>query len=103
MFDWNALDIRENESESLLGVHAQPGAKREEIVGEYNHMLKVAVTQKPTDGKANIAVVGLLSKVLRVAKTNIEIRSGHKARQKRVAIKGLSRGELLDRLKSHRS
>lgn len=45
-------------------------------------LLKVAVTDVPEDGKANKAVIKLLSKSFGVAKSDIEILSGESARVK---------------------
>ena len=43
-------------SDVLIDVHAQPGAKRSAIVGEHGGRLKIAITSPPVDGKANSAL-----------------------------------------------
>ena len=50
-------------------------------------LLKVAVTDVPEDGKANQAVIKLLSKSFGVAKSDIEILSGETSRVKRLFMR----------------
>ncbi len=47
---------------TILPVRAQPGARRNEIRGVQDGMLKVCVTQSPEKGKANKAVIELLAR-----------------------------------------
>lgn len=49
-------------------------------------LLRVSVTAPPEDGKANAALVKLLAKELRVAKSAIAIVSGHQSRNKLVEL-----------------
>ncbi len=50
--------------------------------------LKARVTAVPEKGKANKALVALLSKTLKIPKTAITVVSGETARQKILRIKG---------------
>lgn len=82
-----------------LQLRVSPGAHRSEIVGRYGDVWKVQVTAPPQDGRANEAVLRLLSKRLGVPRTSISMVSGHAARQKVVELTGLSAEqatELLD-------
>ena len=72
---------------AILPVRAQPGARRNEIRGEQNGMLKVCVTQSPEKGKANKAIVDLLSKKLAVKKSQIELLAGETSHQKRFLVR----------------
>ena len=58
----------------------------------------VRVTAPPEGGKANDAVVALLAKRLRVPKGSVRIVRGHKSKDKRVGIDGISLKMTLDRL-----
>ena len=49
-------------------------------------LLKIKVTALPDGGKANMAVCKLLSKSIRVPKTNIKVLRGHKSRYKQISI-----------------
>ncbi len=58
----------------------------------------VGVTAAPEGGKANAAVVALLAKRLKVARGRVRIVRGHKGREKRVRIEGITPGEFFARL-----
>ena len=49
-------------------------------------MLKVKIREIPENGKANIAIVDLLHKTLKIPKNNIEIVAGKTNSVKRVAV-----------------
>ena len=56
------------------------------------------VTAAPEGGKANAAVVALLARQLKVARGRVRVVRGHKGRDKRVRIEGITPGEVLARL-----
>ena len=82
----------------ILPVRAQPGARRNEIRGVQDGMLKVSVTQPPEKGKANKAIIALLSKSLGLRKSQIELIAGETARQKRFLIREATAEELGERI-----
>lgn len=82
----------------MLAVHAQPGARRDAVVGEYDGRLKIALTTPPIEGRANQALVKFLAKRLAITRTSIELVSGDTARAKRFRISGLNTNELIERL-----
>ncbi len=88
-----------DEDAALFAVRVVPRASRNEIVEVDGETLKVKVTASPRKGEANQALVNLLSKVLGVRKSRIEILSGHKARRKVVRIEGLQTSAALDRIR----
>jgi len=61
--------------------------------------LKIKVTVPPEGGKANQKVVELLSKALKVPKSNIEIVRGETSRIKLVRIEGTSLATLQEKLR----
>ena len=83
---------------AILPVNVHPGARRNEIRGVRNGQLKVGVTQAPEKGKANKAVIELLSKSLRLRKSQIELLSGETSRQKRFLVRGIGPKELAERI-----
>jgi uncharacterized protein len=83
---------------TILPVRAQPGAKRNELRGEQDGMLKVCVTQSPEKGKANKAVIELMAKSLGLRKSQIELLSGETSHQKRFLIRGITPEELAQKL-----
>jgi uncharacterized protein len=84
---------------TILPVRAHPGARRNEIRGEQDGMLKVSVTQAPEKGKANKAVIELLSKKLGLKKSQFELVSGETSHQKRFLVRGIEPDELAERIK----
>ena len=60
--------------------------------------LKIKVTVPPEGGKANKAVVELLSKALKVPKSSIEIVRGESSRIKTVRIEGIDLAKLQEKL-----
>ena len=69
-----------------ISVAVKPHAKRESVTrvsaGEY----RVSVKAAPHDGKANLAVIGLLSEYFAVPKSKIKIVRGHAARKKVLTV-----------------
>ena len=48
--------------------------------------LEIRVSEAPTDGAANSAVIKLLAKALGVPRSDVDIVSGHASRHKRIAV-----------------
>lgn len=82
----------------VLSVRAQPGARRNGIVGEHGGALKVAVTQAAEKGKANAAILEVLSEALGLRRGQVQLLSGETSRAKRLLITEVTRDELADRL-----
>jgi uncharacterized protein (TIGR00251 family) len=56
--------------------------------------LKIRLTAPPVDGAANEALVKFLAAQLGVAKSNVEIVSGHTSREKIVRVNGISPADM---------
>ncbi len=69
------------------------------MVGPHGGALKVTVTAPPERGKANRAVIELLSRALSVPPSSIEILSGETSSDKTVLVR-LPPGEISARLAS---
>lgn len=83
---------------TVLPVRTHPGARRNEIRGEQNEMLRVSVTQAPEKGKANKAVAALLAKGLGLRKSQLELIAGETSPQKRFLVRGVTPEELARRI-----
>jgi uncharacterized protein (TIGR00251 family) len=70
----------------ILPVRAQAGARRNGILGVRDGMLRVAVTAAPEKGKANRAIVTVLSDALGVPKSAIQLTDGETSPRKRFLI-----------------
>ncbi len=81
-----------------LHIHAQPGAKRTEVVGLHGDCLKVRLASPPVDGNANACLVEFLARRLRVKRSQITITRGLSSRRKAVfvAVAGLQPAALLE-------
>lgn len=82
----------------VLTVRAQAKARRNAVVAVHAGMLRVAVTEAPEKGKANKAIVDVLSKALRCPKSAIQLRSGETSPQKRFLIVGADAASLRGQL-----
>lgn len=83
------IEIASREDGCLLPVRAQPGARKNAILGEHGGMLKVAVTAPPEDGRANEAITSLLREWLGLKRSQVELVSGPTNRNKSFLIRGL--------------
>ena len=83
-----------------ISVRVRPRASRDRVLGFRDGTLRVGVTAPPHDGKANAALLQLLAETLGVAKSRLRIVRGHAARDKLVAVDGISGEELLRRLEA---
>lgn len=82
------LDLEAHPQGVVLPVRAHAGARRNAILGIREGMLRVGVTAAPEKGKANQAIVALLSRELGVPKSAIEFLSGETSPRKRFLIVG---------------
>lgn len=82
----------------ILSIRAQPGARRNAIVGTHDGALKVSVTQAAEKGKANQAVMDVLCKQLELRPRQLELIRGAASRQKDFAIREIELDELQRRI-----
>ena len=73
-----------------MSVKVQPNASKDRVVGEHADQIKIAVTVAPEKGKANKAVIKVLSKWLGVKSSDIQIISGETSRDKKVFIRDIN-------------
>lgn len=76
-----------------IQIKLQPGSSKNEIMGKQDGLWRVKVTAPPVEGKANKALIALLSKRLKIPKSDIEVVSGGSSRIKRIRIHGLSEAD----------
>ena len=80
----------------LVRVHA--GAKRNELRRVQDGHLRVEVVQAPEKGKANKAIIVLLSKHLKLRKSQIELISGQTSREKKFLIHDITPEQLAEKI-----
>ena len=90
--------ISSAEGGAAFPVRVVPRASKNEISGRHGEAVKVRLTAPPVEGAANEALIGFLSEILEVRKSQIEILSGQAARDKIVCVVGLMPQEVEARL-----
>lgn len=89
------IDLEERKEGVAFGVKAQPGAKKNEIAGVFDRSLKVKVTDVAEKGKANKAIISLLSKKLGIAKSLLEIVAGDTNSRKKILVRDMNSDTLI--------
>lgn len=85
---------------TTVTLHVQPNAKRNEALGFVDDTLRIKIAAPPVKGKANKELVDFLSRSLGVSKSAITIEKGLTSRTKVVAVAGLDRNSIIERLGS---
>lgn len=95
-----ASAVRASRDAVLLDVLVTPNASRTEVRGTdpWRHGVRIRVAAKPTEGAANAELVRFLALRLRVPESALRIVAGRRSHRKTVAIAGLPREAVLDRL-----
>ena len=99
----NQLNLSEIPDGVRFDVLAKPKASRNAIVGVHDGALKIAITAAPEKGKANKAIVNLLSRLLKIPKNSIKIVSGETSSRKIIEIEGVSSGLIKNLVKENDS
>jgi uncharacterized protein len=85
-----------------ISIKVQPGAGRNEVVGQVNGFWKIRVSAAADKGKANKELVDFLSDRLDLKKTQIMIVSGLTSHHKVLQIEGLTEADLVIRFSASR-
>jgi uncharacterized protein (TIGR00251 family) len=84
-----------------IEVRLKPNARQNSIdIGE-NGVLNVRVNAPPIEGRANAALIELLSESLDVPKSCLSIKRGASSKNKVVAVFGMTKEEAFRRISSH--
>jgi hypothetical protein len=96
------MSVQQHGDRVHVAIRAAPKAGRSAIVGvQPDGAVKVAVNAPPVDGAANDELVRFLArKVLGVAPSRLEVVRGATGRDKVVAIDGLTRAEVEEKLRA---
>jgi len=92
------IDCEQTAVGVIVPVQAQPGARRNGIVGVHAGRLKVAVTQVAERGKANTALCEALAEGLGVKRSQVTLVSGPTNPQKRFLIAGATVAQVAERV-----
>lgn len=85
-----ALQIRETDVGLEIRVYVQPRAKRSEVSGVHDGVLKIKVTAPPVEDAANRAVREFMASLLGIPKSKLRILAGSHSRHKTLLAEGIS-------------
>jgi uncharacterized protein (TIGR00251 family) len=86
------------DKKTTLTIQVQPKAKRNEVLGFAEGILRLKIAAPPVEGKANEELIRFLSKTLGTNKSSITIDRGHTSKVKIVTILGLDRDQIYERI-----
>jgi len=81
-----------------LRLRVNPRAGRSAIVGRHGESWKVSIAAAPEGGKANDAMLDLLSQILGVPRRSLGLAAGSASRDKIVVLEGLTEAEAESKL-----
>jgi uncharacterized protein (TIGR00251 family) len=93
--------LLEDRQGTIIALEVTTGAKHDSFPAGYNVWRKTIgcrVTAPAVEGKANRAIIRLISEILAVPATTVSIQSGATSSQKRVLVTGIDKKDLLLRL-----
>jgi uncharacterized protein (TIGR00251 family) len=77
----------------ILHLQAKPNARQNQLLPGPAGRWTVRLAAPPQDGKANAVLLAFLAEVFGVAKSNVQLLSGHTASFKKVEVTGVSEEE----------
>jgi uncharacterized protein (TIGR00251 family) len=92
------IPLHESAKGLSFAVKVQPRARKNAITGTVGDALKLALTARPIEGRANQAVIEFLAQVFQIPRSSVTIASGETGRNKVVRIAGLGRDAVERRL-----
>jgi uncharacterized protein (TIGR00251 family) len=93
--------LLEDRSGTIIALEVTTSAQKNSFPAGYNvwrRTISCRVTAPAVEGKANRAVITLISRILDVPATSVSIQSGATSSQKRVLVTGFYKKDLLLRL-----
>ena len=91
----SVIEVSERDGSIVFAVRVTPRTSRDAIEGEYQGALKIRLTAPPVEDRANDALRRLLAARLNVPVSAVRIVSGEKSRNKRVAVAGVTRAQVI--------
>jgi uncharacterized protein len=100
----NASFLRDHPDGCSLAVRAQPGARRNAILGMYGEaaeaQLKIALKAPPIEGRANEALIAFLAEFFGLARSAVSITHGQSGRSKLVILRALKTANAQARIRA---
>lgn len=92
------IQIADHAEGCVVSVRAQPGARRNMIVGRQGDALKVAVTAPADKGRANASLVLVLAETLGLKRAQVELIAGETSRAKKFLVRDMTAAALRAKL-----
>ncbi len=83
-----------------LRLRVEPGGRQQRLIGAYGGALKLEVSAAPEKGRANAAVIRLLSETLGIRRNQVELVAGTSSQDKIAVLTGCSIEEISARLRT---
>lgn len=74
----------------VIQIKVTPNASKNEMIAWEGEVLRIRIRGVPEKGRVNEELIAFLAKTLDIAKSHIQILSGHTSRLKRIKIEGIS-------------
>ncbi|ARB92032.1 DUF167 domain-containing protein [Legionella longbeachae] len=71
----------------ILYLYVQPGAKKSEIVGMHEGVLKIRLNAPPIEGRANKELLKYVAQLFKVPPSQVVLKRGDKSRHKVLLVK----------------
>lgn len=92
----NANFYKEQDNGILLRIKAVPNSSKNEVCGLYDDALKVKIKAPAVENKANEELVKFFSKLLKVPKSSVSLKSGDTSKLKTLYINGCTIDKIKD-------
>lgn len=90
------LTMQDTSAGTVLLVHVQPKARRNQLCGLHDGRLKLSVTEPPDKGKATAAVLSLLAAIFGISVSRLEVIRGDISRRKDILLYGITVAAAVD-------
>ncbi|MFA5055011.1 MAG: DUF167 domain-containing protein [Dehalococcoidia bacterium] len=91
-----------SDRKTTLTIQVHPNAKRNEVLGFEEGILRLKIAAPPVEGKANKELISFLSKTLGTRKSGITIDRGETSKVKIVTILGIDREQIYQMIEAAR-
>ncbi|MFA5368026.1 MAG: DUF167 domain-containing protein [Dehalococcoidia bacterium] len=87
---------------TTLTLHIHPNAKRNEVLGFEDGILRLKIAAPPVEGKANKELISFLGKTLGIRKSGVTIDRGETSKVKIVTVLGIDREQIYEMIEAAR-
>ena len=92
------MNEKKRQEKQRLEIRVTPNAGRSEITGWKDGALRVKIAAPPEKGKGNKELIDFLSRALGIRKSAITIVAGRTGRNKTIAVEGMNREEIINKI-----